>query len=468
VEFLWSSLSLLALVGSLGGTVHLLLHYRRPASAVSWLFALWFLPLFGVALYLMFSVYEGPRRVRRRRRLSRHLRERERLVQRASDASEFGDRLASVAERVGALPPIAGNAIDLHADGPAARAACLELLRSAEVEILLETYSWEDDAFTREVVQVLAEKLAAGVDVRVLIDGIGARRFFDRNLRGLIRAGIPFERFLEPNPLKGRFQINFRNHRKILAVDGKRAIVGGRNCVLDYYETGDDSVRDLTVTIVGPAVEALRNLFLEDWIVATESLDEEPADLRAPESVGDTVVRVIPHGTDEDRDAFLPLLSAALREAESEILIVTPYFVPGISMTHELEMAALMGIRVRLLVPRRSPERWPDIGARRFFGSLLEAGVEIYRRPLPFIHAKAIIVDDKRSFLGSANFDQRSFHLNYELTCEIPDGRFSKALLEHFAPDLELAERLDPKEFANRPWHTRVAENFVALFEPLL
>jgi cardiolipin synthase len=280
--------------------------------------------------------------------------------------------------------------------------------------------------------------------------------------------GIPCAQFLAPNYFRARFQINFRNHRKLLIVDGETAITGGRNFSGEYFDDGPSGFRDLSILVRGPAVGALKNVFLEDWIVATEGPDRELSDLAIPPPRGQTDLRVIPHGCDEQCDAFVPIVSAALRSAEKSIVIVTPYFVPGATMLHDLRLAALAGIQVRILIPERSPERWPEVAARRFFEPLLAAGVEIWIRPPPFMHAKAIVVDERWTVVGSANFDQRSFYLNYELSCEIPSPEFARAIGDFFAPDFAVSRRLDPAEFARRGWGHRVVENAAALFAPVL
>lgn len=460
---LWTGLGLIHVAAALAGTGHLLLNYRRPTAAVGWLFALWVLPLVGSLLYLLFAVYEGPRTLRSRRRLSRSLRRRERPAPQTAASRSARERVAS---SCGALPMTGGNAVRLHPSAAEARAGYLEAIRSARREILLETYLWTEDAFTRELRDALAERRAAGVDVRVLVDAIGSRATRGRCFEQLDRAGIPNRPYLPPSPLKGRFQINFRNHRKLLVTDGALAITGGRNCGQAYFD--DAEVRDLSVEIRGPAVGALRQVFDEDWTVATEGHDREIVDCEIPEPCGDTSLRVVPHGCDEERDVFLPLVSSALRSARSSVLVVTPYLVPGATMLHDLRLAALGGAEVRILIPERTPERWPEVAARRFFEPLLAAGVEIWVRAPPFLHAKAIVVDDEVTILGSANFDQRSFFLNYELSCELESGALARAVGAYFEPDFAAARRLDPDAFARRGWKARLTENAAALFTPIL
>jgi len=470
VDLLFTLASFVSLAASAVASVHLLLTYRSPPSAVAWLFAFWALPLLGAFLYLTFSVYSGPRRVRRRRRLSRSLRADERRSPKRRDGrgDEVDNRVNSVARRSGALPTTIGNRVILHANGADARRDLFELVGGAQRTLWIETYIFERDEFTDELCALLAERHAAGVDVRVLVDGIGSRRFLWRNLATLVRLGITHERFLAPNPFMGRFQINARNHRKLLVADGERAFLGGRNFSAPYFDDGPHGYRDTSVRVEGPAVGALSGVFLEDWVVATESSPDELRAIVSPSAVGNTDLRVVPHGCDEVNDVFVPLVSAAIRGARESILIVTPYFVPDATVLHDLRLAALGGVEVRLLVPFKSPERWPDIGGRRCFEPLLRVGVGIWRTRGPFLHSKAIVVDGQRAFVGSANFDQRSFNLNYELSLEIQDPVFAAALQDSFAPDFERAERIDTDVFLARSWATRAVENFVALFSPLL
>ncbi|MEZ5977913.1 MAG: phospholipase D-like domain-containing protein [Planctomycetota bacterium] len=467
---LWSLLGTASLVASIVATAHLLLRYRDPTAAVGWLFAVWALPVVGTVAYAAFAVYPGRRVVRVRRELSKRLRNLERREHGAA-AARVDDELTrqnEFARRAGALPATIGNQVLVHENGASARRDVIELLRGAEREVLLETYIWEDDALTREIVEILSEKVALGVAVRVLVDAVGSYRMFGDRLGALRERGIPCAEFLAPNPLKGRFQFNSRNHRKLLVVDREVAFLGGRNFSEEYFDDGPNGIRDLSVRVEGPAVGPLLGVFLEDWVVATDGDAAECLGIEGPEPQGSTTVRVVPHGSDEARDAFVPLLSSALRTSREEIVVVTPYFVPSPSIRHDLRIAALSGVRVRVLIPERSPERWPELGARRFFEEFFDAGVEIYTRPAPFIHAKAVVVDGSRTFVGSANFDNRSFLLNYELTLEIPGTEFARSVLAYFEPDFAVATRIDPDAFLARPWWNRAVENAVALFSPVL
>lgn len=469
-DLFWTVLSGLSLAGSALGSVHLLLHYRRATTAMAWFLALWALPGLGLGMYLTFSVYEGPRRVRNRRRLSKRLRQGPLRTSLHGKVPVSGEdpHTCRVAESLEGLPLIPGNRVELHGTVKAAREALFELIGGARSELLLEGYIWRDDAFTAELSGVLAERARAGVNVRVLIDPIGSHALTRRATATMRQAGVLFETFLAPSPFKGRFQINFRNHRKLIVADGERAILGGRNFAAGYYDEGPGGIRDLSFTLEGPSVAVVHGVFHEDWVVATGGEDRELELPRVPERAGDRHVRVIPHGQDEEDDVYVPILSSAIRGAQSTLLIVTPYFVPGTRLLHDVRMAALAGVHVRLLLPERSPERIPDFAARRIFGGLRRLGIEITLCPAPFLHAKAIVIDDRWVLLGSANFDQRSFALNYEISCEILGEETAAAVCEYFASDFARGKPLDDEAFAKRPWYQRMAENAAALFWPIL
>lgn len=454
------------------GTTHVLLHYRRPATAVAWIFAMWALVLVGSLAYFAFAVYEGPRSIRKRRRLSRTLRKRS---NRADAETGYEDSLQALhfrrlADRVCSFPMTADNAVDVLATSDEALEDMLDAIDQATDRVWLQTYILRNDAVTRRLFERLANRADAGVDVRLLIDPIGSVHLPQRVLDRLADRGVACATFLKPSPLKGRLQINFRNHRKILVVDS-RVWTGGRNWGVEYF--GENAFRDLTVRLRGSAVAALARVFLEDWVVATgegdeASIDADLADVVSEECAGDHFVRVVPHGCDEQDDAFVTLIAGAFRAATESILVVTPYFIPGRRMLEELRIASLGGIRVTLLMPAESPERSARWAARRYFPPLLDAGVEVRLLGGSFLHAKAIIVDDRWSTFGSANFDHRSLYLNYELNVEVPGPVFAKTLRDYFASDLESARAVTKEDMKARSIFARVLTNAAALFEPIL
>jgi len=453
-----------------------LLRYRRPATAVAWLFAVWWLPILGTLLYLAFAVYTEPNAIRRRRARTAHLRGPDRVVAIEAAAYPPGSatgRLAALSERIASFPLVAGNRVRLLGGDDGAYEEMFGLMAGAREEICIETYILEEGAIALRLRDLLVAKARHGVKVRLLFDRFGSYGLRSSWLDAAEAGGVSWAGFLKPRPLRGRLQINFRNHRKLLLVDGTSAVTGGQNWE-DAHSTKSRigrGIRDFNVRLDGPAAAAMRRVFLEDWCIARDN-PRDPGELtpRAPLPVaaGAVPVRVVTSGPDEERPRFLELALGAVHEARREILIVSPFFVPGDPMLTALAQAALSGLRVRLLVPHRSDFLPADLAARRSFARLLGAGAEIRAVHGDFLHAKALVVDDSWTVVGSSNFDHRSFHCNYELDLEIPDPSLAHAVREHFDPDLARAERIDPALFARRSAWARAVSNAAALFEPLL
>ena len=265
-------------------------------------------------------------------------------------------------------------------------------------------------------------------------------------------------------------QVNFRNHRKILTVDGRIGFTGGRNWADEYFPAhgGEHAFRDTSVELRGPVVPAMRRVFLEDWAVATG--DEAPLEvpIEAGEPAGSVLARVQPFGPDEPQGSLIDALGGALRAAHESVFVATPYFVPGPTLQHHLRSAALSGVAVELLLPERCDHRSIDFAARYYLEPLLEAGVRVFRRAPPLLHAKAVIVDGVWSTVGSVNVDARSLNLNYEMNVEVLSADFARDLRAWFDVDFAEANELSLEVFRRRRRRARVAEKAAALFEPLM
>lgn len=460
-------------LAALAALVHVLLRYRRPAAAVGWMFAVVFLPVLGPLLYLVLAVYQGPRRVRRRRRAARVLRgsRRERPDADTTYAGSLADpAFANTMQRICSFPITPGNDVGLIDDDRTVLSAMLEAIAGARNEVCLQTYLLESGRAQERLLDVLAERVAAGVKVRLLVDPIGSHRLTRKVWRRFGERGIDTGVFLQPNPFQGRFQVNFRNHRKILCIDGHVAFAGGRNWADHYFRCvgGEGAYRDLSVQVRGPVVQSVRRVFLEDWSIATGDTSALEMEAPAVEACGDARVRVVPSGCDEHRNDLSHVFGAALRAARESILIVTPYFVPGPGLARHLTLAALGGIEVTLVLPRRSGMRSVDLASRYHFEALLTAGVRIFLRPPPLIHAKAMIIDDHWSFIGSSNIDARSLYLNYELDLEVLGQGFAKQLRGYFEQDITCSELLERDRFLRRGLLRRLGENAAALLTPIL
>jgi len=453
-------------------SVHVLLRYERAASAVAWLFAFWTLPIGGPLLYLLIAMYREPRAIRLRRERAANLRVGRRDGSMAGAPYPDGferTRAARVAEATAAFPLVAGNRVEILPTGDAAFRAMEEAISGAKKEICLLTYILGDGKVAERLLAALAERAAAGVAVRVLYDefgSIGLSRAYVERLRS---RGVRVSGFLKPSLIKRRFQLQFRNHRKLLVVDGAVAFTGGQNWSDEYGESTAPArvMRDLRVRVDGPVCAALRRVFFEDWCVATEQQADPPLPPPPPHP-GALAVRVVPHGPDEENDRLYAMIVAAIHSARAEIFLVTPYFVPSGSLREALRLAATAGIAVRILMPRRSDNPMADLAARRQIAPLVDAGAEVRLHEGTLLHAKALVVDRLWCTIGSANFDYRSFHCNYELNLEIVDAAFAESLLAHFRPEFDAARPIDPALYRRRSAWIRALQNAASLLESYL
>ena len=289
-------------------------------------------------------------------------------------------------------------------------------------------------------------------------------------LRKLRRAGGRHAAFLPVNLFRRRIQINLRNHRKILIVDGKVAFTGGLN-IGDEYVGKNKRLghwRDTSVRIQGPAVESLQRIFIEDWDFASgESLEGE-AYFQAATEAGEDEVQVIQSGPDQEVKAIREICLAAVFKARRRLWVTTPYYVPDQGLRDALCLAGRIGIDVRLLLPFEADHTAVHYASLYYVPDLLDAGVKVYLYTNGFIHSKVWLADGQWASVGTANLDNRSLVLNFEVNCLIYSPREVAKLEMQFERDLEQSIRLDAKVFAKRPWASKLAENFFRLFSPVL
>lgn len=354
----------------------------------------------------------------------------------------------------------------------------LSAIGEARHHIHVQTFILGADEIGRQMLDALAERARSGVRVRVLYDRFGSVR------AGLVGAFNRWRRvpnmtivgYTQANPLKRQLQVNLRNHRKIMVVDGRVAFTGGLNIRRDHVNTpGSPAIRDYQFAVRGPLIHELQYTFLRDWYFMAGEPAERllageyfPAGV-AGESPGGVAGRVINGGpTMEENDTLCDSFFAAVTAARSQVLVVTPYFVPPESLLRALRAAALRGVEVKILLSSVCNHRSVAFAARSFYLPLLLAGVRIFERRPPFIHAKAMVVDDMISIFGSANLDERSLKLNYESNVAVTDAGFAARLKRIVLHDFSLAAEVRLDEWRRRPWSRQMIENFFALMSPVL
>jgi cardiolipin synthase len=444
------------------GAVHALLTKPDPRSALGWIVTGWLLPFAGTLLYLLFGV----NRVRTR---ARQLRAGLIPIGVGIDSrppEDFASQLTRIGDTVTQRPRLPGNQVTALENGENAFPVMLEAIRAARHSVWLSTYIFETDPVGQEFIAALAAAVVRGLQVRVLIDGIGEWYSWPHAVRLLRHAGVRAARFLPPRIAMPVLSLNLRNHRKLLIADGEIGFVGGMN--IGGREVGKAHHRrmaDLHFQMRGPAVSQLAECFAADWqFAAGEALTPPPV---APAGAGDCTCRVITEGPDEDSDKLLFVILGAISVAHRQVLIMTPYFIPPPELTAALQTAALRGVEVCLVLPARSNLRYVDWATRRWLPPLLERGIEVYLQPPPFSHTKLLVIDGSYAQIGSANIDPRSLRLNFEIAVEVYDGVVCAQLAEYVLSARDHAARV-PTELSRQALAGRLRDSLFWLLSPYL
>lgn len=444
---------------------------RRPLAAVSWILALVSIPFVGVFLWWLIGRRHLARPKRRKRTV--HERMQARLVKLRADLDDVPGTSSSlllqvehlpaeVAESV--FPPTTGNEVVLM-DSHEAFDIMERDIRAAKHHVHMLFYIWKNDETGRRFRDLLIEKAQEGVQVRVLCDAVGSPAFATRFVRPLEKAGARVERFLPPRFLSASPRLNFRNHRKVLVVDGCVGMVGGFN-MADEYRT---QWRDMGVRLRGPAVDQLQEIFAEDWnYVSNEDLADEDFFGCWTDVDGSHAVAAIASGPDSRHSPIEDALFAAITSAQSRIWLTTPYFIPSRSLQTALRAAVFRGVDVRVMVPARSDIKLVRWAARSYYPDLLEVGVRIFEYQPAMLHAKVSLFDDQLAIVGSANLDSRSFRLNFEVSCVVSGRDLNQSLAGVFESDLADCEEISLPGLERLPWTQKLADATANLLSPLL
>lgn len=455
------------------------------AKTLAYLLLAIFVPIFGVIFYFSFGI-----NYRKRKMYSKKISEDEGLLRKLEDnifqyskttfiegdaAVQSNKELTYMLVEDKHSPLTANNSVKLLINGEMKFPEVLLALESAKHHIHFEYYIYEDDEIGRQIEEVLIRKANEGVEVRFIYDDFGSRTIRKKLVPRLRAAGIQAFAFHKIIFIAFANRLNYRNHRKIIIVDGLTGFVGGIN-VSDRYinkENGSATFwRDTHLRIDGPGVQYLQTLFMADWnFCANDNL--EPNTLYFPErstipKFGDKVVQIAASGPDCDTSTILFSMLQVINGAQEEILISTPYFIPGESIMDALRVSALGGLKVRLLVPYASDSAFVNAAARSYYNEMLSAGVEIYLYQKGFMHAKTMIADRKISVVGTANMDHRSFDLNFEVNAIIYNKDFANELRATFNNDLKDSIKVDQLEWENRPIYRKLLNKIARLVSPML
>lgn len=472
---------------------HCLVRRRQPNSTFLWMFVTWTIPGFGAFLYLCFGVNRVPNKGFIKHESDLRLLAERRALEAAMNASPMAhvhhlrhtargeptrEHHREFMRAMGAMLPdhylLGGNRIDPLITGNEAFPAMLNAIQGAKHHINLQSFIIGNDRVGREFLACLADKARSGVKVNILYDRFGSTYAV---LGGLFRKyrSVPnmcLEGWTQANPLKRQFQINLRNHRKIMIVDGTHAFCGGINLQTKNLDrNGREAIRDYHFSVQGPIVHELQYTFIRDWHFITGN---HPGDLLTEthfpslHAPGTAMIRLVNSGPTGEREDLIDALFLSITSATRQILITTPYFVPTPDILRALRAAALRGVDVRLVLPQKNNHVYAGLAGRALYEHLLEAGVRIFERRPPFLHAKAMLVDDAFAIIGTANLDIRSLSLNYETCLLVYDDPFVNDLKRTVLYDISQSQELNLSSWQNRPMPARLAENFCYLLTPML
>ena len=448
---------------------------RAPAATLGWILSLSLLPYVGFAIYY----FLGPQRMQKNR--SRRLRNQAHLFVQAdiaklrkvtAAAPHTMTQLARLGNATCGIPVSTASEMNLLVGGVRAFDAIFDAIRQARHHVHLEYYIFEPDHTGTELQQLLIQKARQGVQVRLLVDALGSKRLGRRFMDALTDAGVLVARFHDTRiGRRLRPVINYRTHRKIVVCDGRVGFVGGINIADEENpRVRGDAYHDVHLRLEGSVVRWLQLTFLEDWTYttgeATDGLMGTLPRLMPSMEVGSYPVQVLTSGPDNPLEAIHRLYVAGIDGATTRVWLSTPYFVPSESAMMALTSASLRGVDVRLMVPQRSDSLVVSAAARSYYGELLLAGVRIYEYKSRMLHSKTLVIDDNCAFIGTANFDNRSFRLNYEVCAVVYGPALALPLAQQFETDLQscAAVRINRRQSFLR----RLGDATARLFSPLL
>jgi cardiolipin synthase len=472
-------LTVAEVVWVVGFCVWIILERRSPAATLAWILGLVWLPYVGIAVYLLI----GPRRLTRKRR--RYAKARSRVREASAAGRRAGaeglegpavdprlSQFMQLVQRAGDAPPLRCRSLEIYSDGDACYASIEKAVAEARHHIHLEYYIWAADRVGTRLRDLLCRKARSGLKVRLLVDSIGSSRLGRRFLAPLRASGAEVAWF---NPISlARFRpglINFRTHRKIVVCDGRVGFTGGINVCDDHSEAtvGHEAWRDTHVRIEGLPVVWLQSVFLEDWHFAAGGGPTSEAYFPGDDSpASGPWVQIVASGPDHDLYGIHKFYFSAIASARERVLVTTPYFVPDEPIHAALVTAALRGARVRLLVSKQGDSRLVTAAARSYYDELVRAGVAIYEYGPPMLHAKTLVVDRDIAVIGSANMDNRSFRLNFEIMAAVYDEATASRLAALFEEDLHKARKYSLREARRAPLRHRLIESTARLLSPLL
>lgn len=440
---------------------------RSSQGAIAWLFSLVAMPVISIPLYLIFgrTHFYG---------YAEALREKEAMLedQIAALRTSMGQEerpleaeptsVEATVKRLGGIGFTGGNEVRLLLNGGATYEAMFEAIEQAEFYVFVQFYIVKDGVTGQRLKELLIRKANQGLRILFLYDEIGCLKLVPSFFDAMREAAIEVSGFKTTQGRQNRFQINFRNHRKLLIIDGKTGFIGGHNLADEYLE-----FRDTHLEIHGPAVQQIQFAFLKDWFWATRRIPEfSSAVVRSGQQ--DSRVAILDTGPADRFFNCSVLFATSINSARNRLWLTSPYFVPDDTMVRALQAAALRGVDVRILIPGKADHHFVELASLTYYDDMKSFGVKIYRYQEKFLHQKVFIVDDTMAGVGTVNLDNRSLYLNFEATALIGDSTFVTKVEDALKADFDKSSLVEPDYFDQLNFPVKVAARVARLASPLL
>ena len=493
VDILFLSYLTISYIASAVIATIIILENRDPARTVTWLLIFLLLPGIGLLIYIIFGRNIRKIKIFKTQKLANDIKEAKifenleeirelvnleqySIKNKTIENEELEDypkkRVISLLLNTGIFPFTTNNNVDVYVDGIQKFDNLIKDIKSAKHHIHLEYFIIKDSEIGRKIKDLLIEKSKQGVKIRILYDDVGCWRFwFNRKFFNEMKShGIDIMPFLPAKfPIIGS-KLNYRNHRKIVVIDGEIGYTGGINIGDEYIGKNKKFGywRDTHIRLKGSSVYMLQMIFLIDWYYTTKEVILNKKYFPKMDYCGDSMVQVVASGPDSDWEAIHYAYFTAICEAKKSIYIETPYFIPDESILRALKSASLSGIDVRIIFPKIADHKMVNNASYSYFEDILKSGGKVYLYNKGFIHSKIVIIDDKIASSGSANMDLRSFMLNFEINAFIYDKDIIKVMTKDFFDDINQSEEINHEKFKNRSIIKKTRESIARLFSPIL
>jgi cardiolipin synthase len=456
---------------ALGTMIVVISENRNPLKTIAWVLILLLLPLVGLIIYYFFGEDSRKQRLisnKMYKKLNRRSIGRKDLLEALNPPNEYKG-LVNLLNRLKSSPLYGGSSVKFYSDGASKFEDLFAELEKAEKHIHIQYYIFLDDEAGRKTRDILVRKASEGVEVRLIYDDVGSWRAKRAFFKDMQARGVDVQPFLKVAFKILTSRVNYRNHRKIVVIDGKIGFVGGMNIADRYVRGVKFGVwRDSHIKIEGKAVAGLQTSFLIDWYSSQKEFLASDTYYPILENKGDNMMQLVTSGpVGRYKDIHLGILQA-ISNAKESVYVQTPYFIPTDSLLQAMQMAAMRGVDVRLMLPRHSDTTFVHIATMSFLKEVLDAKVSVYFFEAGFLHSKLMTIDNSLTITGSANMDIRSFEHNFEIDAFIYSEDTCRKAQEIFFKDMEQSTLLPAEEWDKRPRFAKFKESVMRLFSPLL